>query len=308
MWTIARIQELTMANRTNEGLLPGLVFTFLCFVWGSTWLAIKVGLGSLPPITFAGIRFVLASGLLGSYAIAKRIEFPRDAGSWRVMLFLSLSQIAVPYALAFWGEQYMTAGLTSLLFATLPFFVVVFAHFMIPGERVTARKVSAMLLCFIGVAVIFSRELMFTVNSFWGGIAVVASAGIAGCANVVGKKYSESINSTVNVVVQMGVGSIVLVAAGLFLERGLPLNFGYASVFAIVYLAVLGSTFAFVALYWLFTRMEVTRISLFTFITPIVAVLLGWLILGESVDINVVAGGSLILVGVMLLSRVPATG
>jgi drug/metabolite transporter (DMT)-like permease len=297
-----------MGNRTNGGLLPGLVFTFLCFVWGSTWLAIKVGLGSLPPITFAGIRFVIASCLLASYVIAKRVEFPKDANSWRVMLFLSLSQIALPYALAFWGEQYMTAGLTSLLFATLPFFVVVLAHFMIPGERVTARKMSAMLLCFIGVAVIFSRELMFTANSFWGGIAVVASAGIAGCANVVGKKYSQSINSTVNVVVQMGVGSILLVTAGLLLEHGVPLNFDYTSVFAIVYLAVLGSTFAFVALYWLFTRMEVTRISLFTFITPIVAVLLGWLVLGESVDINVAAGGSLILVGVVLLSRVPATG
>ena len=297
-----------MGNRTNGGILPGLVFTFLCFVWGSTWLAIKVGLGSLPPITFAGIRFVIASCLLASYAIAKRVKFPKDANSWRVMLFLSLSQIAVPYALAFWGEQYMTAGLTSLLFATLPFFVAVLAHFMIPGERVTTRKVSAMLLCFIGVAVIFSRELMLTVNSFWGGIAVVASAGIAGCANVVGKKYSQSINSTVNVVVQMGVGSILLVTAGLLLEHGVPLNFDYTSIFAIVYLAVLGSTFAFVALYWLFTRMEVTRISLFTFITPIVAVLLGWLILGESVDVNVAIGGSLILVGVVLLSRAPATG
>ena len=297
-----------MGHRTNGGLLPGLVFAFLCFVWGSTWLAIKVGLGSLPPITFAGIRFVIASGLLASYAIAKRIKFPRDASSWRVMLFLSLSQIAVPYALTFWGEQYMTAGLTSLLFATLPFFVVVFAHFLVPGERVTGRKVLAMSLCFIGVAVIFSRELMFTVNSFWGGIAVIASAGIAGCANVVGKKYSQSINSTANVVVQMGVGAILLVAAGLLLEHGAPLNFDYTSVFAILYLAVLGSTFAFVALYWLFARMEVTRISLFTFITPIVAVLLGWLVLGESVDVNVAIGGSLILVGVVLLSRAPATG
>jgi drug/metabolite transporter (DMT)-like permease len=149
---------------------------------------------------------------------------------------------------------------------------------------------------------------MFTINSFWGGIAVIASAGIAGCANVVGKKYSQSINSTANVVVQMGVGAILLVAAGLLFEHGAPLNFDYTSVFAILYLAVLGSTFAFVALYWLFARMEVTRISLFTFITPIVAVLLGWLLLGESVDVNVAIGGSLILVGVVLLSRVPATG
>jgi len=297
-----------MGNRTFGSVLPGLVFASLCFVWGSTWLAIKVGLGSLPPITFAGIRFVIASGLLASYVIARKIEFPRDARSWRVMLFLSLSQIALPYALAFWGEQYMTAGLTSLLFAMLPFFVVVFAHFMIPGERITTGKVLAMLLCFIGVAVIFSRELMSTVNSFWGGIAVILSAGFAGCANVVGKKYSQSINSTVNVTVQMSVGAILLIAFGLLLEHGVQLNFDPTSVFAVLYLAVIGSTFAFVALYWLFTRMEVTRISLFTFITPIVAVLLGWLILGERVDLNVAIGGSLILVGVVLLNRAPKTG
>jgi len=299
---------LTMRNQTLGGLLPGLVFGSLCFVWGSTWLAIKVGLGSLPPITFAGIRFVIAAVLLSTYAVAKRIEFPKDMTSWRVMIFLSLTQIAVPYALAFWGEQYMTAGLTSLLFATLPFFVVVFAHFMIPNERLSARKVLAMLLCFIGVTIIFSRELMFTADSLWGGIAVIASAGLAGCANVVGKKYSESINSTVNVVVQMGVGSILLTIAGLLLERGAPLRFDNASVFAILYLAVIGSAFAFVALYWLFTRMEVTRISLFTFITPIVAVLLGWFILGERVDLNVATGGSLILVGVVLVSQASKTG
>ena len=297
-----------MTNQTFDSLLPGLVFGGLCFVWGSTWLAIKVGLGSLPPITFAGIRFVIASCLLVGYAIARRIEFPRDADSWRVMLFLSLSQIAVPYGLTFWGEQYMTAGLTSLLFATLPFFVVIFAHFIIPGERVTTRKVLAMMLCFIGVAVIFSRELMFTFNSFWGGIAVIASAGIAGCANVVGKKYSESINSTANIVVQMSVGAVLLVAVGQLLEHGVSLVLDPTSVFAILYLAVIGSTFAFAALYWLYTRMEVTRISLFTFITPIVAVLLGWLVLGEKVDLTVAVGGSLILVGVVLLNRAATTG
>jgi len=297
-----------MRDQTFGGLLPGLVFGSLCFVWGSTWLAIKVGLGSLPPITFAGIRFVIAAGLLASYAAAKRTEFPRDVTSWRVMIFLSLTQIAVPYALTFWGEQYMTAGLTSLLFATLPFFVVVFAHFMIPGERLSARKVLAMLLCFIGVTIIFSRELMLTANSLWGGIAVIVSAGLAGCANVVGKKYSQSINSTVNIVVQMGVGAILLTSAGLLLERGAPLSFDRTSVFAILYLAVIGSAFAFVALYWLFTRMEVTRISLFTFITPIVAVLLGWLLLGERVDLTVAMGGSLILVGVVLVSQASKTG
>lgn len=297
-----------MGGRASGELLTGLVFGSLCFVWGSTWLAIKVGLGSLPPFTFAGLRFLIAWALLMTYMLAKKVQFPRDKASWEVMLLLGLTQIAFPYALTFWGEQYMTAGLTSLLFATLPFFVAAFAHFIVPGERLNVWKLLGMLVSFIGVTIIFSRELMLTVSSFWGGVAVIISAGSAGYANVIGKKYSLSINSTVNVVVQMGVGALLLLVAGVALERGVPLSFGQVSLFAILYLAVVGSVFGFLALYWLFTRMEVTKTSLFTFITPIVAVFLGWLLLGERVDATVALGGSLILAGVVLVNRASRTG
>jgi len=296
-----------VVDRTTGGLLPGLAFGSLCFIWGSTWLAIKVGLGSLPPFIFAGIRFIIAWGLLTAYALVRKTQFPRDSDSWRIMIFLGVIQIAVPYALTFWGEQFMTAGLTALLFATLPFFVVVFAHFMIPGERATAWKLVGMLVSFIGVTIIFSGELMLTANSFWGGVAAIVGSASAACANVVGKKYSQSINSTANVSVQMGVGALLLSSAGLALERGAPLSFDHTSIFAILYLSVFGSAFGFITLYWLFTRMDVTRTSLFTFINPIVAVLLGWLMLGESVDPSVAVGGSLILVGVALVNRTAKT-
>lgn len=293
-------------HRTGD-LLPNLVFSSLCFVWGSTWLAIKVGLSSLPPVTFAGIRFVIAFGFLLVFALVRETEFPRDRKSWQVMFLLGLTQIALSYALAFWGEQYLTAGLTALLFATLPFFVVVFAHFMISGERMTAWKLLGMLVSFIGVVIIFSRELMLTMDTFWGGIAVVAGAATAAYANVIGKKYSQSIDSTANVVVQSGVGALVLITAGFVLERGAPLSLSPTSVFALLYLAVVGSAFGFLSLYWLFTRMDVTKVSLFTFITPVVAVLLGWLLLGEKVDLSVVLGGSLILFGVVLVNRTSKT-
>jgi len=294
-----------MGNYSHGEFLPALVFGSLCFVWGSTWLAIKVGLGSLPPLFFAGIRFVIAWGLLLTYALAMRIEFPSDKATWRVMLFLGLTQITLPYALVFWGEQYVTAGLSAVLFATVPFFVALFAHFVIPNERLNAWKLAGILVSFIGVTIIFSRELMFTDNSFWGGLALILGAGSAGCANVVGKKYSQSINPIVNVVVQMGVGALLLMVGGILLERKVTMSFNQTSILAVLYLAVAGSAFAFVALYWLFTRMEVTRVCLFTFITPIVAVILGWLILGEKMDLNVALGGSLILVGVILVNQMP---
>jgi len=294
-----------MGNYSPGEFLPSLVFGSLCFVWGSTWLAIKVGLGSLPPLLFAGIRFFIAWGLLLTYALAMRMEFPRDKTSWRAMLFLGLTQITIPYALVFWGEQYTTAGLSAVLFATVPFFVAVFAHLILPDERLSAWKLAGILVSFIGVTIIFSRELMVTDNSFWGGLALIVGAGSAGCANVVGKKYSQSINPIVNVLVQMGIGALLLTVGGTLLEREASLHFDQTSIFAVLYLAVAGSAFAFVALYWLFTRMEVTRVSLFTFITPIVAVILGWLILGEKMDLNVAFGAALILVGVILVNQIP---
>lgn len=294
-----------MANHSLDASLPALVFGSLCFVWGSTWLAIKVGLGSLPPLFFAGIRFVIAWGLLLTYALAMKMEFPRDKTSWRVMLFLGLTQITLPYALVFWGEQYVTSGLAAVLFATVPFFVAFFAHFIIPDERMTAWKLSGILVSFIGIIMIFSRELMVADNSLWGGIALIAGAGSAGCANVVGKKYSQFINPIVNVVVQTGVGALLLMVGGVLFERQLSPNFSQISILMVLYLAVVGSAFAFVALYWLFTRMDVTRVSLFSFITPIVAVVLGWLVLGEKVGLNVVLGGTLILVGVVLVNQIP---
>lgn len=271
-------------------------------------MAIKVGLSAMPPLTFAGMRFIIAWGVLMFYAFARKASFPRDRVSWQVMLVLGLTQIVIPYGLTFWGEQYMTAGLTSLLFATLPFFVVVFAHFMIPSESLTAWKLIGMLVSFIGVTLIFSGELTLAGGSFWGGLAVVAGAGSAGYANVVGKKYSTYIDPTVNVVVQMGVGAVLLTLTGILLEAQVPLNLSETSIFVILYLSVVGSAFGFLALYWLFTRMEVTKTSLFTFITPIVAVLLGWFILGEKLNTNVAVGGSLILVGVVLVNQTRKTG
>lgn len=268
-------------------------------------MAIKVGLESLPPLFFAGIRFVVAWGLLLTYALLANTEFPRNKVSWRVMLFLSLTQITIPYALVFWGEQYITAGLAAVLFATVPFFVALFARFMIPDERLNAWKLSGILMSFMGVTIIFSRELTVTDNSLWGGLALIASAGSAGCANVVGKKYSQSINPVVNVVVQMGVGALLLMVGGVLFEREVSLDLNQTSILAILYLAVVGSAVAFVALYWLFTRMDVTRVSLIAFITPIVAVVLGWLVLGERVGPNVAVGASLILVGVILANQTP---
>lgn len=282
---------------------PHAVFAALCVIWGSTWLGIKIGLDYLPPFIFAGLRFAVATIVLVPLVRLQHARMPRERDAWYLMLFLGIFQLAIPYGLVFWGEQYISSGLAAVLYATLPFFVSLFGHFGI-NERITGLKVGGILSSFAGLVAIFWRDMstqnLASSTSFLGGIAVVVSTASFGMANVVAKKYADRVDPSFNVLIQSTVCSIALFALGVFLESGMPADFTLAAVGAILYLGVFGSALAFVGLSWLFTKTTATNTSLLAFITPILALFLGWLVLGEVPDKNVSLGTLLILVGVYL--------
>jgi drug/metabolite transporter (DMT)-like permease len=286
----------------REGL-PSVVFASLCFIWGSTFLAIKIGLDFLPPLLFAGLRFAVASIFLLFVAPTLHARIPKDRSSWIVMLFLGVVQITLVYGLIFWGEQYISSGLTSVLSATFPLFVVIFAHPLIEGESITRRKALGAITAFIGVLVIFSPSLantqgLATQASLVGSLAVVGSAVSGGLGSVVVKKYASGIDPVTNVLVQSIVGAVALTLVGIGTERLVTLNFSARVIVAVLYLGIVGSAFAFVAWYWLFTKTTATNSSLVLFATPIVALILGWVILHEQVEPLVAFGTALILAGV----------
>jgi drug/metabolite transporter (DMT)-like permease len=287
---------------------PSLVFASLCFVWGSTWLAIKVGLEFLPPFMFAGIRFTIATIVLLVLSRILHAQVPKDRHSWSIMLFLGIFQISLPYGLVFWGEEYISSGLSAVLFATLPFFVVISAHLLVKDEKLTKLKTIGVIAAFAGLVAIFWRDIaaaqtLNTQSSFFGSLAVVGSAASGGMANVVAKRYAGKIDPSANVLVQSIVGALVLSSIGVLTEMNSRINFTPTAVFAVFYLGVIGSALAFVGLYWLLTKASATNVSLFTFITPIVALGLGWLFLKEVLDPNVGLGTVLILIGVYLTLR-----
>jgi len=281
-----------------------MVFGALCFIWGSTWLAIKIGLEFLPPFLFAGIRFATAT--VGLLILTKMLHahMPRDRSSWMVMLFLGIFQISLPYGLVFWAEQFVSSGLAAVLFATLPFFVAIFAHILV-DEKLTKLKAIGVIASFVGLIVIFWKDIAvsegLTANfSLYGGLAVVGSAVSGALANVVGKQHAEEIDPASNVLVQSLTGTVVLTSFGLVTEENAALNFAPTSVMAILYLGIVGSALAFVGMYWLLTKTTATNVSLITFITPILALILGWVVLQEVPDPNVGLGAMLILAGVYL--------
>lgn len=283
---------------------PGIVFAALCFIWGSTWLAIKIGLEFLPPFLFAGIRFATATASLLLLTKMLHARLPTKRSSWSVMLFLGIFQISLPYGLVFWAEQYVSSGLSAVLFATMPFFVVIFAHVMV-DEKLTRLKVVGVIASFIGLILIFWKNLTVPQGlsgnlPFYGSLAVVGSAVSGALANVVGKQHADEIDPATNVLVQALTGAVALAALGLVTESHATLNFTPTSVLAILYLGIVGSALAFVGMYWLLKKTTATNVSLITFITPILALVLGWIVLGEVLDPDVGLGAMLILAGIYL--------
>src|SRR6266566_6618095 len=135
------------------------VWLILCGIWGSTWLFIKLGLADLPPLTFAGIRFVIAASILFSIIAIRRQPLPRKRNDWLLLAVTGVLSFSLNYGLLFWGEQYISSGLAALLQATIPAFGLVIAHLYLPGEQMTPAKIFGVVMGVAGVGVIFSNQL-----------------------------------------------------------------------------------------------------------------------------------------------------
>ncbi len=285
--------------------LPVAVWIVLSLIWGSTWLFVKVGLEDLPPLTFAGLRFAVGLIPLALIVIYTRTPIPRDRASWTLMVGTGFLVFTVTYGLVFWGQQYISSGLASLLFATFPLFGMVLAHGKLPEEPMTVPKIVGVLLGMTGVGIIFSDELAaHGTAGLLGSAAILFAALAAAYADVIIKARGNHLSSILLTAVQMSVGMITLLAIGITLE-GNPLNHHWTAraVVSVLYLAIVGTSIAFVLLYWLFKHMEVTKTMLLTLVTPLIAVILGVVILGEGVSWRVAVGGVGILGGLGLVVR-----
>src|SRR3989475_201433 len=227
-----------------------IVWLILCGIWGSTWLFIKIGLNDLPPLTFAGIRFVLAWLILSSLVMMRRVRWPRTRDEWYLIAISGVLQFTLNYGLVFWGEQHISSGLAAVLQSTFPLFGLLIAHLYLPQERMTAAKVAGVLLGIMGVAIIFSDQLSIAGSmALLGSVALVLSAVFGSYSNVLVKARGTQIDPQVLAAGQMACGLVPLLVIGIATE-GNPLRFHWTmvAVISLLYLVVIGSVIAF-ALY-----------------------------------------------------------
>ena len=284
------------------------VWLLLGIVWGSSWLFIKLGLETVPPFTLAGLRFLLASLAMWAYIAVRRIRLPRSQRDWALMIGTGLLTFGVDYGLVFWGESHISAGLTSILFSTMPLFVLMLAHFMVSTERMTRLKLLGILIGSGGVALIFSRQLQGSGSlALWGSAAVLVAAGLEAVSSVLIRRFGGHLNPATLTTVQMTVGFVPLLTIGMIFE-GAPFGSQWTPMAwtSLLYMALVGSAMGFVLLYWLLKRIGAVRSGLIIPFSTVVAVVLGILVLNEAFTWRTAVGGLLVIVGLLTTSR-PST-
>src|SRR6266511_3945125 len=246
----------------------------LCVIWGSTWLAIRIGLQGAPPFLAASLRFFLSAITLAGVGAILRSKWPGDRTEWSLVAFVGIVFFAADYGLIYWGENNgVESGLSAVLFATFPF------------QTALVAKAFPML-------------------------AIVLGATCAAFSIVAIKRWGHDVDPVTFNAAAMGVGAMVLAAVSLVAAERWSVPSWPEGIGAIVYLALAGSVVTFVAWQWLLKQTEATFLSFVTLIIPIVALLLGATLARESFEPIDLAGAAIVLLGIYVSSsrRVAAIG
>jgi drug/metabolite transporter (DMT)-like permease len=287
-----------------------LAFGIIYFVWGSTFLAIRVGVREVAPFLFAAMRFVIAGLALYGWMRLRGAASP-SGKEWLSVALLAVLMFVGDYGLLFWAERRVPSGIAAVMMATIPLFMALSEIVFLKTQRLTLRLSVALLIGIGGVAVLVSRSLGLRevpVDSA-GALALVIASIDWSIAAALTRKLALPASKPMSSAAQMFVGGILLaLTAGLLGEfRGFHLHSVSRSAwFALAYLIVAGSIIAFTAYVWLIYHESPTKVGTYAYVNPVVAVVIGYLLGGETVGPRTLLGTLLVLVSVVLITTTPA--
>ena len=286
-----------------------LAFAIIYLVWGSTFLAIRVGVREVPPFLLAGIRFLIAGAVLYGWMRAKGTRSP-TLKQWGAASLLAVPIFVLDYGLVFWAETRVPSGVTAVVMATIPVFMAIFEILILRTQRLNARLATALLVGIGGVAVLVSRSVSFgdAPVDTKGACALIVAAMSWAIGSALTRKLPLPSSKAMSSGAQMFAGGVLLTliasATGEF--RGFHFtNVSTGTWLALVYLIVAGSILAFTAYVWLIHHESPTKVGTYAYVNPVVAVLLGYFLAGEALGPRTILGTALVLVSVVVITAFP---
>jgi drug/metabolite transporter (DMT)-like permease len=277
-------------------------------MWGSSYLFIKIGVETLPPLSLVFLRVLVGAAILAIVVGATRTPLPRDGRTLAHLAVLGAVNIAIPFWLISWAEQHIDSGLAGILQSTAPFFTLLLAATFVHDEHITRGRLAGIGLGFAGILVLSAENIAdlgtaLGAERLLGELAMVAASLCYAIGNTYARRALRNARPLVLSFGQVG-WSVILVGILAFLvDGGVTLPAVPEAAFSVLWLGAIGTGFAYLVFFRLLTGWGPTRASLVAYLLPVVAVVLGVVVLGETVDALFVAGAALIVAGVWVVNR-----
>jgi drug/metabolite transporter (DMT)-like permease len=291
--------------------LAWIAWVAICVIWGTTYLAIKVALDTVPPFLMGGLRYTFGGLILAGILRLKGHALPRPS-EWKTLAVLGIFMLLLGNGGVVWGEQYVSSGLAAVLIATSPFWMVSVDAMVTKGRQLHIREWTGLVIGFFGIVLLVWPDIVHSGGagaggSRWGFISGLVALQIACAGWAVGSSYTRRHVVPRDVLgaaaVQMLFGGIYLFAAGTVFGEWHSLSFTFRTGLAIVYLCLAGSVIAFAAYSYALQHLDIAVVSLYTYVNPVIAVALGCLLLGEPFSMRMVYAGAVIVVGIAVVGK-----
>lgn len=287
----------------NDNRKTMLAYLAVCFFWGSTYLAIRIGVSGFPPFMFAGIRFTIAGTLTILYSKLRGNTFPDNKKDITKISIVGLLMLLGGNGLVVFAEQWVHSGIASLLVATVPLFMAIIEIFILKYKSMDYKGLLGLVLGFGGVAYLALADKGVGVIDFKGTLLLL----IASLSWSIGSVYSKTFktNSSIisNIGIQMLAGGTGLFTVGIILGEISRVNFTRNSVLALLYLIVFGSMIGYSCYIYVLAKWPASKAGTYAYVNPVVAVILGAVILDEPFTVSVIISMVIIIMGVFIVQR-----
>ncbi len=288
----------------KENFKAFIAWLAVCIIWGTTYLAIRVGVADLPPMLFAGLRWVIAGSLFIGYLRIRGQKLPAKKDLIPISV-IGLSLLGVGNGLVVVGEQWVNSGLAALLITTTPFWFIFIEALLPQGVKINSFVMSGLVLGLIGVSLILGNHWQELLDSsYLLGILCILGAVVAWALGSVYSKYKKlDLHPLMSAAFQMLIAGIAQTVLGLILGEASEINLTQNGLLAFAYLTLVGSIFGYGSYIYAIAHLPLSLVSTYSYINPIIALFLGWLILDERLDFVILISAVIIIAGVLLVKK-----
>lgn len=276
----------------------------VCVIWGTTYLVIRIGVGHMPPMLFAGIRWVIAGVIFITVLKWQGKSLPK-AKELVHLAAVGLALIGFGNGLVVFAEQWIPSGLAALLITTVPFFMVGMESFLPKGPRLNATILTGLIMGLIGGLLIFGEDVKYLAdpNNLVGVLGLLGAVFFWSIGSLYSKYVKVDVHPLMGASVQMLIAGIVLSVVGILIGELPRLNFEIIGLLSLAYLVIVGSLVGYCSYIYAIAKLPLSLISTYAYINPVIALFLGWVILDEKLNFQIAIAAAVIIAGVFIVKQ-----